>query len=69
MNSFDISFIDQATGLYFLADRSNKGIDIIDTKKGAFVGRVEGMVGEDTGRGEGHDHRAGAAGGPADQAG
>ena len=45
LNSFDISFIDQATGLYFLADRSNKGIDIVDTKKGTYVGRVEGMVG------------------------
>jgi DNA-binding beta-propeller fold protein YncE len=45
LNSFDISFIDQSTGLYYLADRSNKGVDIIDTKKGAWVGRVEGMVG------------------------
>jgi DNA-binding beta-propeller fold protein YncE len=45
LNSFDISFIDQASGLYFLADRSNKGIDIVDTKKGAYVGRVAGMVG------------------------
>jgi DNA-binding beta-propeller fold protein YncE len=45
LNSFDISFIDHASGLYFLADRSNKGIDIVDTKKGAWIGRVEGMVG------------------------
>src|SRR5450631_2062965 len=45
LNSFDISFIDQATGMYYLADRSNKGIDIVDTKKGIYVGRVAGMVG------------------------
>jgi DNA-binding beta-propeller fold protein YncE len=45
LNSFDISFIDQANGLYFLADRSNKGVDIIDTKKGVWIGRVSGMVG------------------------
>jgi DNA-binding beta-propeller fold protein YncE len=45
LNSFDISFVDQGSGLYFLADRSNKGIDIVDTKKGAYVGRVGGMVG------------------------
>ncbi len=45
LNSFDISFIDQASGLYFLADRSNKGVDIVDTKKGTFIGRVSGMVG------------------------
>ena len=45
LDSFDISFVDQKTNRYFLADRSNKGIDIIDTKKGAWVGRVTGMVG------------------------
>jgi hypothetical protein len=45
LDSFDISFIDQATGLYYLADRSNKGIDIVDTKKGAYVGRIGGMIG------------------------
>jgi len=45
LNSFDISYIDQATGMYYLADRSNKGIDIVDVKKGAWVGRVAGMVG------------------------
>lgn len=45
LNSFDISWIDQATGMYYLADRSNKGIDIVDTRKGAYVGRVAGMVG------------------------
>src|ERR1700730_16733684 len=45
LNSFDISFIDQSTGMFYLADRSNKGIDIIDTKKGMFVGRIGGMVG------------------------
>ena len=45
LDSFDISFIDPATGMYYLADRSNKGIDIVDTKAGKYVGRVEGMVG------------------------
>src|SRR5579871_2062553 len=45
LNSFDISYIDQATGMYYLADRSNKGIDIVDLKKGAWVGRATGMVG------------------------
>jgi DNA-binding beta-propeller fold protein YncE len=45
LNSFDISFIDQATGMYYLADRSNKGIDVVDTKKGIYVGRIAGMVG------------------------
>jgi hypothetical protein len=40
LNSFDISYIDQASGLYFLADRSNKGIDIVDIKKGTWIGPV-----------------------------
>jgi len=31
MFSFDISFVDPANGLYYLADRSNRAIDIIDT--------------------------------------
>jgi DNA-binding beta-propeller fold protein YncE len=45
LNSFDISWIDEASGLYFLADRSNKGVDIVDTKKGAWIGRLGGAVG------------------------
>ena len=43
--NFDISFIDQATGLYYLADRSNKAIDIFDTKTDRFVARAGGFVG------------------------
>lgn len=31
VNSFDISYVDPRTGNYFLADRTNKAIDIIDT--------------------------------------
>jgi hypothetical protein len=38
MFSFDISFIDPATGLFYLADRSNAAVDIIDTT-GAFAGQ------------------------------
>jgi DNA-binding beta-propeller fold protein YncE len=43
--SFDISFADQATRRYFLADRSNKAVDIFDTKDNTFLGRVGGFVG------------------------
>jgi hypothetical protein len=42
---FDIGVVDAAAGRYYLADRSNKGIDIFDTKTNKFVGRVEGFVG------------------------
>jgi hypothetical protein len=31
ITSFDISFVDPVTGLYFLADRTNKSIDVVDT--------------------------------------
>jgi hypothetical protein len=31
ITSFDISFVDTATGTYLLGDRTNKGVDVIDT--------------------------------------
>src|SRR5579862_2548594 len=45
LTSFDISYVDQASQRLFLADRSNKGIDIIDAKTEKYIGRVDGMVG------------------------
>ena len=45
MTSFDISFVDQKTQRYYLADRSNKALDIFDAKTNKFLGRVEGFVG------------------------
>src|SRR6516225_2616768 len=45
MVSFDISYIDQKTGRYYLADRSNKSLDIVDAKTNTFIGRVAGFVG------------------------
>lgn len=35
--SFDISWVDSARGVYYLADRSNNAIDVIDTTDGSFV--------------------------------
>jgi hypothetical protein len=32
MFSFDISFVDQATGVYYLADRSNKAVDVVSAE-------------------------------------
>ena len=43
--NFDISYVDPATGRYYLADRSNKAIDIFDTAKDAYVGRVGSFTG------------------------
>jgi DNA-binding beta-propeller fold protein YncE len=42
---FDIGVVDSAAGRYYIADRSNKAVDIFDTKKNTYVGRIEGFVG------------------------
>ena len=34
MYSFDISFVDQKTETYYLADRSNKAVDVVDARNG-----------------------------------
>jgi len=39
---FDISWVDQATELYYLADRSNAVIDVVDTKTDTFVKQIAG---------------------------
>ncbi|HLQ49141.1 MAG TPA: hypothetical protein VK233_09210 [Candidatus Dormibacteraeota bacterium] len=39
---FDISFVDPATQLYYLADRSHKVIDVIDAKRDVFVKQIAG---------------------------
>jgi DNA-binding beta-propeller fold protein YncE len=45
LTSFDISFIDQKTRRFYFADRSNKSVDIVDTKNNKWVGRITGFVG------------------------
>jgi hypothetical protein len=45
LTSFDIGFVDSSTGRYYLADRSNLGVDIIDTRSNTFIGRVVGFTG------------------------
>jgi len=38
--SFDISWVDQATETYYLGDRSNKRVDIVDAKTGKFLTQI-----------------------------
>jgi hypothetical protein len=38
--SFDISFVDEQTQTYYLADRSNVAIDVVDAKTAAFTGQI-----------------------------
>ena len=45
LTSFDISWADPVKALYFLGDRSNKGIDVINTANNTFKARLTGFVG------------------------
>jgi hypothetical protein len=45
LQSFDISFVNPIRGEYYLADRSNAGIDIIDTNTLKFQRTIGGFVG------------------------
>jgi hypothetical protein len=42
MCTFDISWIDQHTQRYYLADRSNSAVDVVDAKHGTFVKQIKG---------------------------
>src|SRR3984893_12685258 len=37
---FDISFVDQKTQTYYLADRSNAVVDVVDAETGSFVKQI-----------------------------
>ena len=45
LKSFDISEVDPLTNRYFLSDRSNKSVDIVDTRSNSVIGQVGGFVG------------------------
>lgn len=45
MFSFDISFLDPVTGLYYLGDRSNADLDVVDTT-GNFTGTADTLFGQ-----------------------
>src|SRR5437879_6990271 len=38
--SFDISFVDAVTQTYYLADRSNKAVDVVNAKTDKFVTQI-----------------------------
>src|SRR2546422_11696512 len=40
---FDISWVDEPTERYFIADRSNAGVDIIDAETNTSVHRIGGL--------------------------
>ena len=45
LTSFDFTFADRVLPLYYLTDRSNAGLDIIDTRTNTFVTRIGGFIG------------------------
>jgi hypothetical protein len=61
MFSFDISWVDPATGLYFLADRSNSAVDVVDTT-GAFTGTANTLFGQIGGQSSGQANFKGDTG-------
>jgi hypothetical protein len=40
MYAFDISFVDQSNQTYYLADRSNAAVDVVNAKTGVFVKQI-----------------------------
>jgi hypothetical protein len=46
LDGYDISFVDQSTNRYYLADRSNKGVDMFDVNGGDMIDRLPGFVGQ-----------------------
>ena len=42
---FDISWVDQATGRYYLAEAGNSGVDVFDAENDLFLGRISGFHG------------------------
>ena len=46
LKSFDISFVNAQLGIYILGDRSNKAVDVINTKNNTVIGQwTAGFVG------------------------
>jgi len=43
--STDIAYVDQASEILVFADRSNKGVDVLDAENDVFLGRVLGFTG------------------------
>lgn len=42
LHGFDISWIDASTQRYYLADRSNKSVDVVDARTGTFLKAIAG---------------------------
>jgi len=49
LTSFDISFVDSFTGSYYLSDRSNARVVIINTRTHQFIRSIEGFSGSQNG--------------------
>ena len=45
-NPFDISWVDPASGRYFLDDRASKSIDVVDTRTNKMLAQIGGFVGQ-----------------------
>jgi hypothetical protein len=46
LQAFDIGLVDQENGRYYLADRTNKSLDVYDVISGKMVARIGGFAGQ-----------------------
>src|SRR5260221_13967175 len=42
LHGWDISWLDPSTQRYYLADRSNSSVDVVDAKSGTFLKAIKG---------------------------
>ncbi|WP_292747250.1 PEP-CTERM sorting domain-containing protein [Nostoc sp. NMS4] len=45
LQSFDVSFVDSKTGIYYLSDRANSRVDLINTRTDQLIGSIPGFSG------------------------
>ena len=45
VTAFDISWVDPNSARYYLADRSNAAVDVVNTSTNTFAGQIKGFVG------------------------
>jgi len=48
LSAFDVSYWDSSTRRFYLSDRINAGIEVIDTERNAYLHRIDGFAGEAT---------------------
>ncbi|HMI87070.1 MAG TPA: hypothetical protein VK550_23405 [Polyangiaceae bacterium] len=48
LSAFDVSYWDSSTRRFYLSDRVNAGIEVVDTERNAYLHRIDGFAGDVT---------------------